>query len=490
MGIESNYYALLGVSRDATPEEIRDAYFAAARQSHPDVSADIFANERFLDVQKAYEILSDSDKRASYDSRLPAEALVAPQISQKVLYSRSTIPRLGEPQLIYALVELGYIPGAFKQTAPRKNICLVLDRSTSMQGARIDTAKASAVQLLRSLQPDDLVSIVAFSDRAEVLADAVYVSDLERIGARIGQLQTGGGTEIYPALALGIDQIRKHLNPASVNHLILLTDGRTYGDEDACFILAEEAASQGIGISGLGIGHDWNDIFLDRLTGASGGPSVYVSEPKEVLKSLGNVFENLKQIYAEIVSLQFIGDMYCHLFDAYRLQPDPAPIDLDMPLKLGSIHLSAPLKVLLEFHVDDFSEEVEKLLLVDGSLRMKIPSLMIPIQKLSLKLERPVSAKYEPETPAGEMVKAVSQLNLYRLQDKARQAMQTGEIAKATRRLESLATHLLEAGERKLARAVRAEVANIRQSQSLSEEGIKRIKYGTRCLPGIQGRGG
>ena len=65
---ETDYYETLGVPRDATPEAIKKAYRTLARKHHPDVNpGDKKAEARFKDAQQAYDILSDTEKRALYD---------------------------------------------------------------------------------------------------------------------------------------------------------------------------------------------------------------------------------------------------------------------------------------------------------------------------------------------------------------------------------------------------------------------------------------
>ena len=71
---------------------------------------------------------------------------------------------------------------------------------------------------------------------------------------------------------------------------------------------------------------------------------------------------------------------------------------------------------------------------------------------------------------------------LYRMQERARKEIEQGNIDTATRHLQTLASNLLAQGERSLAQTILLEVTNLQQKNTLSEEGSKKIKYGTRAL--------
>ncbi|MGZ5422627.1 MAG: DnaJ domain-containing protein, partial [Aeromicrobium sp.] len=63
--MSQDYYETLGVGRDATPDEVKKAYRKLARQLHPDVNSG--SSEQFKHITTAYEVLSDPNKRATYD---------------------------------------------------------------------------------------------------------------------------------------------------------------------------------------------------------------------------------------------------------------------------------------------------------------------------------------------------------------------------------------------------------------------------------------
>jgi Ca-activated chloride channel family protein len=482
MAEKPGYYTLLGLPKDATPDEIRRAYRQAARRLHPDANTEAGETELFIGIQEAYEVLADEIKRAAYDDSLPHEPEFNPPINLNLVYSRSTLPRLSEPQMIYVLVELIAQPDPDSILGAPLNVCLVLDCSTSMEGELLDTVKASAIELVRQLRPQDILSIVVFSDRAEILLPAGNRLERSVIETNIRMLQTSGGTEIYKGLEAGYNEVRRNRSSKHLNHIILITDGRTYGDEAQCMSLVDQASQEGVGISGLGIGDKWNDVFLDNLAKQTGGNSMYVSKPKAIRQFLKEKFIGLGQSFGENVVYDFDTGPGVQLRYAFRMQPETSPLDLKAPLHLGSVPRDVSLNILLEFMIKPVPPDVNSISIAKGRLILDIPSKISPKFTVRLNLDRPTSKDPDPFPPPQEIVQAMSRLTLYRMQERARQDVAEGKIKEATRRLQNIATHLLSQGNHELALAILSEADHIQQNLAFSEEGEKRIKYGTRGL--------
>jgi Ca-activated chloride channel family protein len=477
-----DYYAVLGVFRDASQEEIKRAYFEAAQRLHPDKNVAAGETELFLEIQKAYEVLSNPKRRNLYDATLPPEIEVNSALKHEILFSRPNLVKLSEPQLVYALLEIGTRAEKDSLPTPPLNICLVLDRSTSMQGDKMDMVKATAIQLLRSLRPEDVLSVVAFSDYAEVIVPASINMDIKKQEGRIQMMQASGATEIYNGLQAGLKEIRRTLDPSRVNHIILLTDGQTYGDEQACLNLAEEAASQNVGITGMGIGNDWNDIFLDALAGKTGGSSAYISKPKDIQRLLIDKFNALISTYADDVLLEFKMSEHVKLNYVFRLQPEVGSVEIESPMHLGPILRDTPLQVLFEFLVSPSALTDDMVELLNGSLKASITVRPTPVPPIRLNIKREMHNKPSMEPPPARILSALSQLTLYRMQERARTSADQGQYEAASRHLKNLATHLLSQGENSLAKTALFEADNLERMHAWSADGTKNIKYNTRAL--------
>jgi Ca-activated chloride channel family protein len=481
---ELSYYELLGLPQDATQEEIRRAYRQLVLRLHPDKNANKGETDLFIDIQKAYEYLSNPKKKVDYDHSLPFEHDIQTPLGIKTFYSQSSLVNLSEPQLLYVLLELTIKPDTqlWTSSAPL-NISLVVDCSTSMRGIRLDTVKSTAIDILRKLQPTDIFSLVKFNDWAELLINPGNISSLKSAEMKVQLLQAGGGTEIYKGLELGFSQVEQFRSAQRVNHIILITDGRTYGDEAYCERLAEQAETLGIGISALGIGTKWNDKFLDHITSKTGGICKYIPDGGDIHNSIMEEITRLGSNLTEKISINYQLSQSIQLSGIYRLKPDPSSLDIINPLILGYVPHLGMLSVMLEFVVTDLPENTSQLTLAKGFLDLEIPRHTVKSRYIHrLQFDRPISIKPGKTAPPAAILDAMTILSVLHLQERAREAMSKGDYSSAAHHMEYLAEHLQNKGEENLAKEVLLEVSYIRNNQSFSEEGQKRIKYGTRSL--------
>lgn len=481
---DRDYYSLLGVTRNASQEEIKRAYFESAQKLHPDKNTAAGETELFLDVQQAYETLFNPKRRAQYDATLPPEIKLNFPFQHYVTYSRPAVFQMEDRQMLYMILDIEAPLEARSAPSPPLNVCIVIDRSTSMQGEKMDVVKATAIQVLRNLRPQDILSVVTFSDRAEVIIPAAFHQERAKLEARIQMIQPSGGTEIFQGLDMAAMEVMRSVDTKRINHIILLTDGHTYGDDQECLSLASKLAERGIGISAMGIGREWNDIFLDILANRTGGSSAYIAEPQDIKRFLLEKFNALAQTYAEDVTLESEPVDGVELSYAFRLQPDPAPIMVnESPLRLGPILQDASTRILFEYTIQPKAVQSSILTFLEGTLKVSIASLPLPVPPMQMRLQRPVVPdSTQIDSPPAEIIQALSRLMLYRMQERARKEIEKGDINNATRQLQSLAANLLTQGERGLARTIMFEVENLQQKNALSAEGSKKIKYGTRAL--------
>ena len=488
MPTHRDFYTILGLPHDATVEEIRRAYHFAALRLHPDTNHSNLSSEPFLKIQEAYEVLNDPKRRRDYDDSL-GEA-VSPSTAPSpvvcdILMSRKALQRMAEPQWVYALANLEANPAYLKQihaARPALNICLALDRSTSMKGERMDTVKAAATTLIRQLRPDDVLSVITFADRAEAVVPATRKAEIESAINQVHMIRTGGGTEIIHGLEAAVFEVRKHLKVTGTSHIVLLTDGRTYGDEPECLQLAEEAATQGIGISVLGIGNEWNDNFLDELATATGGSSQYIAGSADILPFIQEKYSRLDNVFADQVRLSLTPMPGVELRGVFRVIPEPAPLATGDTLLFGSLPGTSVLTVLLEFAVSPTVDNMNRVLLANGNFSIHIPSSAEGMYDYPLCLTLPMQSTPPQEDVPDKLVQAVEQATLIRMQERAQSELDSGMVEKARNRLTHLEERLRAQGHQQLARTVQLEVEQIKNTRNLSADGKKRLKYGTRAL--------
>jgi Ca-activated chloride channel homolog len=170
-------------------------------------------------------------------------------------------------------------------------LVLVIDRSGSMQGPKLEAAKESARVTTEVLSPNDFISVVAFDSEAQVFVRPQRAGNRMRISAEISRLTAGGGTNIFPGLKEAYE-ILQGIN-AKVKHVILMTDGEAphdgiaelVGDMRASRITVSSVGVQGADRNLLSIIADAGEGRLYMVEDIGALPKIFMKETQEAQKS-------------------------------------------------------------------------------------------------------------------------------------------------------------------------------------------------------------
>ncbi|MEM8859729.1 MAG: VWA domain-containing protein [Chloroflexota bacterium] len=370
----------------------------------------------------------------------------------------------------------------YTQEALPLNVSLVIDRSTSMKGERINRVKAAAAHVIEKLSSRDHISIISFSDRAEIIVPSSQPNSTRELLSQLNGIIPSGGTEIFQGLAAAYREIRKVPLNKFVNHIILLTDGHTYGDNQLCLELAEKAAQLGIGMSGFGIGDEWNDSFLDSLVSMSGGQSGYIKEPEQIIHLLRQRIQSLGSVFSHNTQIEFDLPQNMKIRQVLKMTPFFQPLKLhENKIFAGAIEGRTPLGILVEIEVESLMSSVD--LSIPMRIYTEVPSgnsvgKSIRVVHDIRKSNQTRSIANHGMPPA--ILEAVRMLNLYRMNENAWKEVEEGNAEVAAKRMDLLTRRFEEAGLDQLAKNVRRNTRMLKAGDKLSTGNRMEVKYGTR----------
>ncbi len=518
-----DYYAILGVKHSVSQEEIKQAFRALALQYHPDVMPDNpTANEDFRHIYEAYQVLSSVEMRREYDqmqaqnykgasngrsqAKRPGGAappgnsaitIVTPSLELNCTLSQKQAPVYHEERLLYLLSEL--IPvanGALMETLPL-NLCLAIDRSSSMRGEKLRAIKNALRSLIARLQPDDILSVVAFDNRAEVVVRAEAQQLPEVLIGSIERLMERGGTKISMGLEAALEEVERFARQPTVSHIILLTDGETLADEERCLELALKAHEQSMSITALGIGTEWNDALLDQIAAISDGSADYLASSNDIFAALAYRVDVLRKTLATNVKLSVALEGDVRLRRVTRVIPDiselmdAAPADQhwmmtrDAQLDLGNVAASAQdcaLALLWEIILP--ANVSGHYILGQIEAKYDIPSAKLLDQRRSERLAidfvemMPSSSQVIPS----RVKEAIEYVTAYRIQNKARDLAQQGDHKGASKLLHTASLRLRAVAQDDLAKEAQAQAQQLLKRQVPDRAAALKLKYGTKHL--------
>ena len=209
-------------------------------------------------------------------------------------------------QTTYVKVGLTGFKISSKEKRTPINVALVLDKSGSMSGSKIARAKEAACWAIRRLDKKDIVSVVMYDSTVQVLVPATKLTDKEAVCRKIGNIEAGGSTALFAGVSKGAAELRKFLDRNRVNRIILLSDGLANVGPQTPGELGQLGASlskEGISVSTMGLGLDYNEDLMSMLARRSDGNHIFIESADELAEVFRHEFDDVLSVVAQEVSI-------------------------------------------------------------------------------------------------------------------------------------------------------------------------------------------
>lgn len=221
--------------------------------------------------------------------------------------------RAGSRSIRYLTV--GYTAAAATRRTERRplDIAIVIDKSGSMAGSKLELAKVAARRAVELLGPSDYVSLVAYDDNVEVLAPGALLrpAHREHLLRAIDRLHPGSTTNLSGGWLTGCQQVASSGREESVARTLLLSDGlanRGITSRDELGRHAEELRTRGVVTSCFGIGNDFDERLMEGMARAGGGNFYYLERAEQIPDYLVSELGEALQVVARGATVDLEAD--------------------------------------------------------------------------------------------------------------------------------------------------------------------------------------
>jgi len=352
----------------------------------------------------------------------------------------------------------------------------------------LDFVARALHSIVDRLGQHDRFALIACAEEAMLLTRSTSGADqaaLARGIARLPSLNLGEQTDLAHGIELGLNELRqgRNIQPDSkrADRLLLLTDGFTQHPEE-CLRLASVAAAEGVAITTIGLGGEFQEDVLTNLADRSAGRAVFLRKPEGIPRAIAAELDAARAVAARQTVLRAALANGVTLRRATRIRPSLTILDqqLQVPannhdpyeLRLGDIEADVPLTLLLELMAPPQAAGPALL----G--RLTVSSDGAP------GVESDLHAAYQGQIPltSPEVVDAAARANAARLQQRALQTAARGDAPEAARLLRAAAARMDDLGEHALGDSARKQATTLEQKGQPNPLLTKELTYATRRL--------
>ncbi|HEX2369931.1 MAG TPA: VWA domain-containing protein [Acidimicrobiia bacterium] len=254
---------------------------------------------------------------------------------------------------LHAMLELR-APEAPAGKRPALRLALVIDRSASMAGEKLDTVKRSATFLHDRMGSEDSLAVVAFDDEVRLVASLGPTRP--EVRQALEQIEAGGTTNLSGGWFKGLEQLRRVSD--GIRRVVLLTDGLAnvgISDPERLAATARSAAELGVTTTTIGYGDGFQEELLTAMADAGRGRAYYAAGPDEAPGIFAKEFEGLASIQAQNLSVEIRPGPEVEGVSVLSDLP-PIVVDGGIQIELGDIYGGELRRLVFRLHVPAIAE--------------------------------------------------------------------------------------------------------------------------------------
>lgn len=344
---------------------------------------------------------------------------------------------------VHAMLELVAPATEAGANRPPLHLALVIDRSGSMSGPKLDHTKAAAHYLVRRLGPGDLLALITYDDRVELRA-SLGTPDRDVLLTEIANISPRGSTNLSGGWLKGAEEVGRATGDG-VRKVLLLTDGlANQGITDTPTLVGMTATMRdaGVGTTTIGYGSDFNEELLTAMADAGDGNAYFAESPEDAPGIFAQEFTDLSSLMAQNLSVEIRPSDDVELVGVLNDYPATG-VAGGVQLALGDVYSEENRRLVFELHIPEMArlgvrrvaEVVIRYVSVGDTVAHHELTLPLVINMVS-------ANEASSETPDPDIVEEVVILKAAAAQREARMRADSGDYEGAQELLRSSARRL------------------------------------------------